>query len=239
MCRRFSPSAGRCRGRKKNEGQTGGERRRIARGAGKAGSGDAAPPGRGGTGGGKQSFPRCGKLASMVWKNGKSGFHGVEVFQKLASMAWKNGEFGFHGVEDFWGDASPCGGGGERRNDEATKRRERGGWWGDGGREGREFREDRWQSMAVEGQSKRGEGGRRNGRGKTRRREGCGRGARGWFQRGGNGGAEARRGEGKRGGAMFFLWQGGGDARVGGQFATPPGIWPCPPAGNLGLKNQA
>ena len=24
----------------------------------------------------------------MLWKNGKTGFHGVEVFPKLASMAW-------------------------------------------------------------------------------------------------------------------------------------------------------
>ncbi|MBQ9344849.1 MAG: hypothetical protein IJT88_06525 [Kiritimatiellae bacterium] len=37
----------------------------------------------------------------MVWKNGKNGFHGVEVFRKLASMVWKNGENDFHGVEVF------------------------------------------------------------------------------------------------------------------------------------------
>jgi hypothetical protein len=34
----------------------------------------------------------------MPWK---TCFHGVEVFPKLASMAWKNGENGFHGVELF------------------------------------------------------------------------------------------------------------------------------------------
>ena len=42
----------------------------------------------------------------MVWKNGKTGFHGVEVFPKLASMVWKNGENGFHAVEDFLSDDS-------------------------------------------------------------------------------------------------------------------------------------
>ena len=46
----------------------------------------------------------------MVWKNGKTGFHGVEVFPKLASMVWKNGENGFHGVEDFLSDDSSSGG---------------------------------------------------------------------------------------------------------------------------------
>ena len=46
----------------------------------------------------------------MPWKNGKTGFHGVELFRKLASMAWKNAENGFHGVEDFPSDDSPCGG---------------------------------------------------------------------------------------------------------------------------------
>jgi hypothetical protein len=35
----------------------------------------------------------------MVWKNGKTAFHGVELFPKLASMVWKTGESGFHGVE--------------------------------------------------------------------------------------------------------------------------------------------
>ena len=45
----------------------------------------------------------------MVWKNGESGFHGVEVFRKVASMAWKNGENGFHGVEDLKNDDSQSG----------------------------------------------------------------------------------------------------------------------------------
>jgi hypothetical protein len=35
----------------------------------------------------------------MVWKNGKTGFHAMELFPKLASMVWKTGESGFHGVE--------------------------------------------------------------------------------------------------------------------------------------------
>ncbi len=35
----------------------------------------------------------------MVWKNAKTGFHGLEFFPKLASMPWKTGESGFHGVE--------------------------------------------------------------------------------------------------------------------------------------------
>ena len=35
----------------------------------------------------------------MVWKNGKTGFHGVELFREVASMVWKNAENGFHGVE--------------------------------------------------------------------------------------------------------------------------------------------
>ena len=52
-------------------------------------------------GAGGKGFPCYGKLASMVWKNGKTGFHGVEVFPKLASMAWKNRENDFHGVELF------------------------------------------------------------------------------------------------------------------------------------------
>ena len=47
----------------------------------------------------------------MVWKNGESGFHGVEVFRKVASMAWKNGEIGFHGVEDLKNDDSQSRGG--------------------------------------------------------------------------------------------------------------------------------
>ena len=35
----------------------------------------------------------------MLWKNGKTGFHGMELFRKLASMPWKNAENGFHAVE--------------------------------------------------------------------------------------------------------------------------------------------
>ena len=38
-------------------------------------------------------FPRGGKLASMLWKIGKTGFHGMELFPKLASLTWKNAEF--------------------------------------------------------------------------------------------------------------------------------------------------
>ena len=64
-------------------------------------------------GGRKGRFPRCGKMGSMVWKNGKNGFHGVEVFPKLASMAWKNGENDFHGVEVPQSDDSPRGAGGQ------------------------------------------------------------------------------------------------------------------------------
>jgi len=30
----------------------------------------------------------------------KSGFHGVELFEKVASMPWKTAQFGFHGVEN-------------------------------------------------------------------------------------------------------------------------------------------
>ena len=67
----------------------------------------------------------------MVWKNGESGFHGVEVFRKVASMAWKNGEIGFHGVEDLKNDDSQSGGG--KGGTDAARpngdgRRECGGW---------------------------------------------------------------------------------------------------------------
>jgi hypothetical protein len=39
----------------------------------------------------------------MVWKNGKTCFHTMELFPKLVSMTWKTGESGFHGVENSCG----------------------------------------------------------------------------------------------------------------------------------------
>ena len=40
----------------------------------------------------------------MLWKNGKTGFHAMELFPKLASLPWKTGESGFHGVENTCGE---------------------------------------------------------------------------------------------------------------------------------------
>ena len=34
----------------------------------------------------------------MLWKNGKTAFHAVELFLKLASMPWKTAENGFHAI---------------------------------------------------------------------------------------------------------------------------------------------
>jgi len=57
----------------------------------------------------------------MVWKNGKTGFHAMELFPKLASMLWKMGESGFHGVEKQGGlkRAAACPAGGADNGDKS------------------------------------------------------------------------------------------------------------------------
>lgn len=70
---------------------------------------------------GEDRLPRHGKPASIVWKNGKTGFHGVDLFPKLVSMPWKTGESGFHGVETTggWKRAAACPAGGADNGDKS------------------------------------------------------------------------------------------------------------------------